>query len=100
MVHTGQEIKDALDAEREENFRNVLRADLETQRKQNQAIMQAIRDETTTPTTTYTFVFDVTDLTDEQRDQLAMEVAVQAESSDGHPGVPSPSCEISISWEE
>jgi hypothetical protein len=49
MVHTGQEIKDALDAEREENFRNVLRADLETQRKQNQAIMQAIRDEGNCP---------------------------------------------------
>ena len=35
-----------------------------------------------------TYRFDVTDLTQEQRDALAGEVCCQAEASDGHPSVP------------
>lgn len=34
--------------------------------------------------------FDVTDLTADQRDQLALEIAVQADRSDGHPSVDEP----------
>lgn len=40
--------------------------------------------------------FDVTDLDENQRDYLAMEASVQAEASDGHPGVECPSCEFVI----
>lgn len=37
-----------------------------------------------------TMRFDVSDLTPDEQSALEMEVAVQAESSDGHPDVPTP----------
>ena len=41
--------------------------------------------------------FDVTALTTDERDQLEMEVAVQAEASDGHPSVPAP--KVTVEYE-
>ena len=40
------------------------------------------------------FRFDVTGLSEEEVDGLALEVAVQAESSDHHPSVPAPESKI------
>jgi hypothetical protein len=38
--------------------------------------------------------FDVTDLTDDEADHLAGEIAAQAERSDGHPSVSEPTIEL------
>ncbi len=44
--------------------------------------------------------YDVTDLTEEEREQLALEAVVQGERSEGHPSVPEPEIEWSLETEE
>jgi hypothetical protein len=57
-------------------------------------LSQAVQDQIEPPApklrTVLTALFDVTDLTEEERGQLAAEVAVQSERSDGHPTVDPP----------